>query len=214
MLTRSLAGVYTRISVRRKNKRQRLKFRQRSHFSSAALWALRKRRAAVQNLRIIMEIHSAFLSHTAAFYTTTPAILRCRAAAKSSSCDTAGLRAQLDFAESNETFKHLVLPRKRQISSVKPRPANVSSGWVSERWRAVPIGYLPTGWRRKHLLTVASRRPAAWRVRIMMQKSHVGFLEVCVSDLFIGVTAASAAPSRQHHVRSITQCSNFVHWQE
>lgn len=53
-----------------------------------------------------MEIHSAFLSHTVGFYTTTPAILRRRAATKSSSCDAAGLRAQLDFTEYNKTFKH------------------------------------------------------------------------------------------------------------
>lgn len=56
-----------------------------------------------------------FLSHTAGFYTTTPAFLCCWAATKSSSCDAAGLRAQLDFTESKETFKHLVSPRRLNI---------------------------------------------------------------------------------------------------
>lgn len=83
------------------------------------------------------------------------------------------------------------LARKRQISSVKPRPADIFSGWMSERWRVVAIGYLPTGSWRRHLLTVASRRRAAWQVRIVMQKSHVE----CVSDLFYANTTSETSHS-------------------
>lgn len=124
------------------------------------------------------------------------------------------------FLESKETFKHLVLPKRLNIGEKETdllrqtASCRVFPGWMSERWRAVLMGYLPTGSWRKHLLTVASRRRAAWQVRIVMQKSHIECLEVFVSDLFNGATAASAAPSRQHHVRNIAQCSNFLHWRE
>lgn len=51
--------------------------------------------------------------------------------------------------------------RERDGSPPSNRVLPTFSGWMSERWRAVPIRYLPTGSWRKNLLTMASRRQAA-----------------------------------------------------
>lgn len=106
-----MAGVCTRISVRRKNTRQRLECRQRSHFSSAAL---KETRCASQPPNHYGNTFSVSLTHSRFLHNNTSVSLL-PSRRESSSRDAAGLRAQLDFAESKETFKHLVSPRRLNI---------------------------------------------------------------------------------------------------